>query len=111
MEITAAVARRQRSGSLSAANAAAILTQFRQDLALEYGVIEITPAVLSSAMLLAESYGLRAYDAVQLAVAVELHTQRRAGGLDALTLVCADQELNAAAAALGLLVEDPNLHP
>ena len=53
----------------------------------------------------------RAYDAVQLAAAVELNTQRVAAGTGVLTLVSADQELNAAATADGLLVEDPNMHP
>jgi hypothetical protein len=62
-------------------------------------------------MLLAESHALRAYDAVQLAVVNELHAQRTAHGLAPVVLVSADQELNSAAAALGLLGDDPNLHP
>lgn len=34
-----------------------------------------------------------------------------ASGLPALTFVCADTDLNAAASAEGLLVDDPNAHP
>jgi predicted nucleic acid-binding protein len=111
VEVTSAVTRRQRGGHLSAAEAAAILAQFRQDLAAEYRVMEITGPLLGSAVRFAESDGLRAYDAVQLAVAVELQAQRHAGGLSPITLVSADQELNAAAIAAGLRVEDPNLQP
>jgi uncharacterized protein len=111
VEVVAAVARRQRGGTLSAAEMAAILLQFRNDLAAEYRVVEITPAVLTGAMNLAQTHGLRAYDAVQLAVAVELHASRVAGGLEPITLVSADQELNVATLASGLMVEDPNLHP
>lgn len=111
VEVTAAVTRRHRGGHLSAAEAATILAQFRQDLAAEYGIIEITPALLSQGMTLAEAHGLRAYDAVQLAAVLELQASRAAGGLPPLTLLSADQELNAAAAAEGLTVEDPNLHP
>ena len=42
--------------------------------------------------ILAESYALRAYDAVQLAAVAELHALRTAAGLPAVTLVSADQE-------------------
>ena len=49
--------------------------------------------------------------AVQLAVALELHNQRVSAGQSAVTLVSADQELNAAATAEILVVEDPNQHP
>ena len=66
---------------------------------------------LSDAGTLVEAHGLRAYDAVQLAAALGLNSRRLALGMSAVTLISADQELNAAAIASGLLVEDPNLHP
>jgi hypothetical protein len=52
--------------------------------------------------------GLRAYDALQLATALD--TSRIVSQVDAikLILVSADLELNAAAAAESLTVEDPN---
>jgi len=111
VEFTSAVVRRQRGGTLSAHDAAATLRQFRQDLVLGYRIIEVTPALLSTARSLAERHGLRAYDAVQLAAAVELNAQWLAAGTGTITLVSADQELNAAAATEGLPIEDPNLHP
>jgi predicted nucleic acid-binding protein len=111
VELTAAATRRRRGGLLSVANAAAILTQFRQDAAHQYNILEITPALLTEAERLVEVHGLRAYDAVQLAASLELHRRRQAGGLTAITLISADQELNAAATAEGLAVEDPNMHP
>ena len=46
------------------------------------------------------------YDAVQLAAALEVHSQ-----IPSLTLLSADANLNAAGAAEGLLVDDPNRHP
>jgi hypothetical protein len=48
---------------------------------------------------------------VQLASATALHAVRSASGLPALTFVSADTELNAAATAEGMPVDDPNLHP
>jgi uncharacterized protein len=49
---------------------------------------------------------LRGYDAVQLAAALEIHSQA-----PSLTLISADTGPNAAAMAEGLLVDDPNRHP
>jgi len=54
---------------------------------------------------------LRAYDAVQLAAAVDLNAQWVATGIGIITLVSAGQELNDDDAAEGLPIEDPNLHP
>lgn len=111
VELTSAVTRRQRGSAIPANDAALILAAFRQDFALQYRIVELTPTLLDSAVIIAESYGLRAYDAVQLAVASELHGQRNAAGMSPLTLVSADQELNSAATLIGLTVEDPTTHP
>lgn len=111
VEVTSAIARRQRGGTIAAPDASAILARFRQDLVAEYRLIDVTPPLLAAAALLVESQALRAYDAVQLAVALTLNTQLTSAGHFAVTLVSADTELNNAAASLGLLVEDPNLHP
>jgi uncharacterized protein len=111
VEVTSAIVRRQRGGHISSQDAAATLRQFRQDLVFGYRIIDVTPALLLTARMVAERQGLRAYDAVQLAAAVELNAQWIAAGTGTITLVSADQELNAAAIAEGLSVEDPNLHP
>ena len=52
-----------------------------------------------------------AYDAVQLAVALEVSRSHQAGGSGPITLISGDRPLNDAAAAEGLPVDDPNLHP
>ena len=54
---------------------------------------------------------LRAYDAVQLAAALELNGRWVAAGMGGIILVSADQALNDAALAEGMAVEDPNTHP
>jgi predicted nucleic acid-binding protein len=111
VEATAAVARSSRGGIVSVAIATALLTQFRYDATHQYNITEITPPLLTEAERLAEVYGLRAYDAVQLAASLELHQRRQAGGLGPITLISADQELNAAATAEGLSVDDTRAHP
>jgi predicted nucleic acid-binding protein len=92
VEVTSAVVRRQRGGSISASDATATLQQFRQDLVLGYRMIEVTPTLLLTARMLAERHDLRAYDAVQLAAAVGLNTRWVAAGTGTITLVSADLE-------------------
>lgn len=62
-------------------------------------------------MALAQAHGLRAYDAVQLAAVLHATEQRTARGSVPLVLVSSDNELNDAARAEGLAVDDPNDHP
>jgi uncharacterized protein len=110
VEVTAAVARRRRGKTISPSKATSLLSRFRKHLAGRYTVLELTSTLLDAAMKLANAHGLRAYDAVQLATALELNKQWLDAGLS-VVLASADQELNAAATAEGLAVEDPLLHP
>src|SRR5437588_529725 len=73
VEMTSAVARRRRGGSLTAARVRSILTRFRSQLAGRYIAVEITPALLADAVRLANAHALRADDAVQLAPALEVN--------------------------------------
>ena len=111
VEVTSAITRRQYAGDLSPAQAGAILGHFRRHLAERYSIIVLTPALFADAMLKARKRRLRAYDAVQLAAALEIRQQRHEAGFGPMVLVSADRDLNAAAQAEGLLVEDPNSHP
>ena len=111
VEMVAAITRRQRGGGLRAAQARAILGHFRRHLADRYAVLGVTPNLLEEAARLARTHGLRAYDAVQLATALEIDRGRRSAGFGAVTLVSADRELNPAAVAERIGVEDPLHHP
>jgi predicted nucleic acid-binding protein len=111
VEVHSAITRRQRSGTLSPAQAGAILGHFRRHLSQRYILRDLDRPLLADAMLLARRHGLRAYDAVQLAAALQVNRMYQTTGVGPVTLVSADQELNTAAAAEGLLVEDPNQHP
>lgn len=110
VEVVSAIARRARGGSLTAAHAAAALTRFRSDFRIRFHIVGITAVLLKQAMSLAETHALRGYDAIQLAAALQVHRRCLSVG-HSLTLISADTDLNAAAAAEGVLVEDPNAHP
>jgi predicted nucleic acid-binding protein len=110
VEVVSALTRRQRGGSVSETDAATAIADFRHDLSHQYRVIEMTPTVITRAMQLAETHGLRGYDAVQLAAALIVQKMREILGLSALELVSADYDLNHAAGAEDLTVDNPNSH-
>ena len=64
VEITSAIVRRRRRGSLTSADAQAALAQFDIDLTKVYFLSEIASARLSEARRCAETHGLRALDAI-----------------------------------------------
>lgn len=111
VEAVAAITLRARRGATSPGDATAAIANFRRDFVLGYYAVPVTLAVIGRAMDLTESYGLRGYDAVQLAIALQVQTQRRINGLPAIVFLSADAHLNAAATAEGLAVDDPNAHP
>lgn len=110
IEVTSALLRAARGGWLSAVSArdgaADLLRRANTDLK----VVGVDPTILTRALAVAERHALRGYDCIQLGTALVTHDQRLSAGLSPLVLVSADAELNAAAAAEGLTVEDPNAH-
>lgn len=111
VELMAALTRRERTGALSPSDAAVARAAFRMHLRVEYKLIEVTKALGNQAMTLAERYGLRGYDAIQLAAAIKVNASYRAAGLPPVLLLSADAELRTAATAEGLIVDNPNCHP
>jgi predicted nucleic acid-binding protein len=111
VEIVAAVTRRSRGGSISMPDAMAVCSQLRSDLQTEYQTLAITENIIKSGMTLAETHGLRGYDAIQLAAACAVNVLCIANNLPPIIFVSADNELNTAALGEGLVVENPNNHP
>jgi predicted nucleic acid-binding protein len=110
VEVVSAITRRQRSGTISSADAALLVNAFRADLAAMYRVVDVSAPLIARAMSLAETHGLRGSDAIQMAAALEVYTDSLVLVLP-FNLISADAELNAAAATEGLTVDDPNRHP
>jgi hypothetical protein len=121
-EVLAAITKRQRGGDIPAPDAARFIAEFRHDFAHQYLPIEVTGAVVAHAMALIESHPLKGYDAVQLATALAVRGHLAALGATLppssatsrsfmLTFVTADDALDRAAIAEGLIVENPRLHP
>lgn len=110
-EMIAALFRKVRMGEVTQGDAVRAAANFKADLQTQYQIVEVKDGLADRAMTLAEQHGLRGYDAVQLAAALELHAVRTTMGLPPFAFVSADTELNIAARAEGLIADDPNVHP
>ena len=111
VEIVAAIIRRARGGNLSVTDVTAVCNQFRGDLQTDYQIVEITESIISSGMTLAQTYGLRGYDAIQLAAGCAVNALCIANSLPPMIFVSADDELNVAASSKSLVIENPNNQP
>lgn len=111
VEVVAALTKRMRVGSLSARATAKAIKRFEREFANRYVLIEVSPQIVKSAMMLAKKYTLRGYDAVQLASALQANADRISVGGSPLIFISADKHLNSAATAEGLTIDNPNNHP
>jgi predicted nucleic acid-binding protein len=110
VEVASAFARRVREGSLTADEFTVALDAFRGDCLNEYQIMPPTTPVIDEACALVERYPLRAYDAVHLASALAAQQFLAAREYPPLAFVSADDNLNDAATAEGLAVDNPNHH-
>ena len=78
------------------------LKELRQEWG-RYNRLAIDDAIITSAGELAQIFGLRAYDSLQLASAQRIFSQAGA----AMAFCCFDKQLNSAASALGMAVLIP----
>jgi predicted nucleic acid-binding protein len=107
-EVTAALTRKERGGYLSAFDAATAIALFQHDYVNRLRPVEITAALVGDAMTTARTYGLRGYDAVQLAAALYANSRRLARKLAPLIFITADTSLLVAGMAEGLTTDNPN---
>ncbi len=110
VEVISAIARRKREQSLTESDAQIGIEMFSDDLINQYRIIAITNELISRAAILVQTHILRAYDAVQLAAALQI-SRFYAGRMHFITFVSSDPPLNKAALVEGLTVDDPNSHP
>ena len=111
VEVCSALVRRRIGKTLSNDQATKALRRLKRDFPLRFTHIAVSEDVVIEAMRLTETYGLRGYDAVQLSAAIKANSERVGRGLLPLILVSADAELNSAAQAEGLVIENPNNYP
>ena len=110
-EVTSALARRAREGSITLDERDELIQTFRAHCATQYRIVPTQPGIIDLATELLQRYPLRAYDAVQLASVSIVNQSLMAHGLPPLICVTADDRLIAATRGEAVTAENPNLHP
>jgi predicted nucleic acid-binding protein len=110
VEVTGALARREREGSLDPDAVSRALDTLRYDLDTQYQVVELDPSVAGSAARPLRLHPLRAYDAVQLASAQQIYAVFAQDAEPPFTFLTADDRLLAVAESVGLPTDNPNRH-
>ena len=111
VEMTSAFARRRRDDTITGAMYSEVNQAFLDDCRAQYQLVDVDDSIIARAQELLDRHPLRAYDAMHLATALIVNqfyvdTCRRP-----ITFLSADDCLNAAASAEGLVVDNPNHHP
>jgi hypothetical protein len=110
VEVYSAFNRRLREAHLSLVDYAQIVTDFATVCAAEYQLVELTTSVVERSRLLLEHHPLRAYDAIQLASALQANEALQTANLPPLIFLAADTRLLAAAQTENLTADNPNDH-
>jgi uncharacterized protein len=111
VEVVSAIARRRKGLTLTANNAQKSIFRFQRDFRKRFIITNLTSQLVEDAMVIADKYELRGYDAVQLTSAIEANRLRIVNGLSPIIFISADNALNSAAQAEGLAIDNPNNYP
>lgn len=111
VEVASAFSRRCREGTATEKERDRWLDTFLFDCSNQYWLTEVNPTMINLAIELTQRHPLRAYDAIQISVALSINEALLARGLPPLTFVSADDRLCSTASGEGLSVENPNLYP
>ncbi|MBI3760315.1 MAG: type II toxin-antitoxin system VapC family toxin [Chloroflexi bacterium] len=99
----------ERTGRISQRTRDLVYSRLTGELNSLFRIIEVAPATFQQAAELTQRHPLKAYDAVQLAVALEVHNLLNQHSI-ALTFVSGDSTLLKAAQAEGLATDNPFNH-
>lgn len=111
VELASAIARRISDNSVSQRTGQAVQLWINRHVRREYIVIALTSTILGEAVAVTYRQTIRAYDAVQLATAIEANRRIVAEGLPPLIFLSADKRLLVAASNEGLLTDNPESYP
>jgi len=110
-EMASAFARRRREGTVTDEVYREATQAFLDDCRTQYQLGDVDDPIIALARELLDRRPLRAYDAMHLATALIVNQFCVDTYQHSLTFLSADDNLNAAASAEGLAVDNPNNHP
>ncbi|MBZ0321173.1 MAG: type II toxin-antitoxin system VapC family toxin [Anaerolineae bacterium] len=111
VEIVSALARKEREKTLTSRSRQAAMLLLERHGKREYVVVRFTDSVAQEAKRLLITYPLRAFDAIQLASAITANRGLLGTPVAPLIYLASDKQLQRAAIAEGLQVDDPNNYP
>lgn len=107
VEVAAGILGKVRTGEADFEEAVSYVRVFLGDLEDMYQVAEVDAVTTEKAVEVAQNHLLSAYNCLQLSTVLLLQEQRDLAGMEPLTLMSSDVELNVAVEAEGLAVENP----
>ena len=110
VEVVSAVMRRSREGNVTSRTAQAVRLMLHRHAGREYQTIQLTDEIIQKAEDLLRVHPLRAYDAVQLASALQIHHRLSSNRFSELVFLSSDNRLLNVAQSEGLLTDNPMLH-
>lgn len=108
VEVLSAFARLQREGKIDSTAISTTRDLFEYDWTNQYQIIEFDQGLADIAGRLVQTYPLRAYDSIQLASALTVHSFFSKIDPKLLVFVSADDRLLAVAATEKIVAENPN---
>ena len=111
VEVAAAFAGKLRGGLITPPTYRNVRADLVADVQKEYVLVAVVRSVVDEAMDLTSRHRLRGYDAIHLACTLPLNRALVANAFPPLIFVSADDDLLIAAAAEGLLTDNPTAHP
>jgi predicted nucleic acid-binding protein len=110
VESASGLAKQHRIGAITEPELDQSINRLMRGIDERFAFVEITKRLVSFAIPLVRRYGLRSFEAIQLAAALDISYQRASVGLSQVIFVSADAKLNQAAISETLRVENPNDH-
>jgi len=111
VEVVATICRKARDQGMPIIDRDKLINDFRKDCKRIYGTEQVTNAIYATAGDLCRTYRLRAYDAVQLACAINVNKKVLPYQTSPLIFICADKKLVEFAYAEGLTTNNPEIYP
>jgi uncharacterized protein len=111
VEVVSAISRAHREKRISVGRRDSTILQLYDEAVQLMESVAVSKSIVRTASLLALKHGLRAYDAVHLATALDIVVDMVRLGLEEPVFISADAALLKAAAFEGLVIDNPNDHP
>ncbi len=111
VEVVATICRKAREQGMPIIDRDKLIDDFRKDCKRIYGTEQVTNAIYAAAGDLCRAYRLRAYDAVQLACAINVNKKVLTYQASPAIFICADKKLLEFACAEGLTTDNPDNYP